>query len=1201
MSKFNEHSKNLKIYSIMKRIKLEKLFALGIIFLLLTSTFLIFIPKIEAQNRFSGKGSGTPSDPYVITNVKQLQEMKYDLKAHYVLGNDIDASETRYWNNGQGFEPIGDYDNPFTGSFDGKGYKIYNLYINRVGNYTGLFGYVGQKGIIKNVGLENVEISSTGGYDVGYDVGGLIGRNEGTVSNSYSTGYVNGTYKVGGLIGDNSGRVSNCYSTGSVNGTTDDVGGLIGRNEGTVSNSYSTGTVNGTLHVGGLIGDNSGTVSNCYSTGYVNGRDLVGGLIGFNVGTVSNSYSTGSVNGTYNVGGLIGDNFGTVSNCYSTGTVNGKSFVGGLIGDNYFGTVSNCYSTGTVNGKSFVGGLIGGNYGIVSNCYSTGSVNGTGGVGGLIGHNDGTVSNSYSTGSVNGTGAVGGLIGHNDGIVSNCYSTGSVNGNNLVGGLIGYNERTVSNSFWDIQTSGRMYSAGGTGKTTAEMKNVRTYTDVAWSKGLDSPWDFVGNPYDDKGNEDIWDIKPNINNGYPYLTTILSKEKWTVMAYLNGDNNLEGDALRIFNELEKAGSTPYVNIVALIDRHPEFDSSDGNWASTRLYKIDKDDDLKNIHSTLLEELELNMGDVKTLSWFIEKVMNLYPAEHYALILFDHGYGWEGISYDWSSNKDYLDMTELKEALSKAKSKIDLLIFDACLMSMVEVAYQIKDYVNLMVASEAVKFTETSPGLWGFAVYPYTSTISKLMNNPNMNAKELAKIFIEEYAKLYEPIAVWAATISALDLSQLDELADALDELALLLIDKLDSYKSQIKDARDFSWEFMALDVRLAWPPIKTWKTGFIDLGNFLDFLKYKINDEEVKRKVDNVKEKMKNVIFDKWDNVAFPHSGLSIYFPSFKSEFLGKSGWYAKLSFSIEHYWDDFLSNYFESLFSIVSIFSRAEKDIEGVMIVIDYLSFHFTPVMIDLTKGEHSFDASPLYIDWSSKRIYVFDHWENKTLKVISYSYHLLYKVEYDGEELYAIYKSFGTGTAIILKKSSSKLYLHAYDNLGRHVGFNHEKNQTEIQIPGSYYYDDLNGTISILLPANITDLKIIIDATKSEQPIENYSLMIQVYKEGNLVSSTSLSSQININTKKEYSLQLTGDLKPILNELTTTPTTPSPSPTLPTPTQPPSPTSPTLPVTTPIQSPTKSPSAAIPLNIELIIIIIVIAATLASLVIVFRKYKTK
>jgi hypothetical protein len=152
----------------------------------------------------------------------------------------------------------------------------------------------------------------------------------------------------------------------------------------------------------------------------------------------------------------------------------------------------------------YVGGLIGWNWGTVSNCYVTGSVKGYYYVGGLIGY-------------------VARLIGGNIyGTVSNCYSTASVKGEVFVGGLIGYNGGTVSNSFWDIQTSGLKYSHGGTGKTTEEMKNVRTYTDVAWSKGLDSPWDFVGNPYDDKGNEDIWDINPNINNGYPYLTASIS-------------------------------------------------------------------------------------------------------------------------------------------------------------------------------------------------------------------------------------------------------------------------------------------------------------------------------------------------------------------------------------------------------------------------------------------------------------------------------------------------------------------------------------------------------------------------------------------------------------------------------------------------------------------------------------------------------
>jgi len=97
----------------------------------------------------------------------------------------------------------------------------------------------------------------------------------------------------------------------------------------------------------------------------------------------------------------------------------------------------------------------------------------------------------------------------------------------------------VLNSFWDIEISGLKTSAGGTGKTTAEMKNVRTYTDVGWSKGLESPWDFVGNPYDDKGNEDIWNIDSNINDCYPYLTTIKIGELSKVNAKAKGSNEIQ--------------------------------------------------------------------------------------------------------------------------------------------------------------------------------------------------------------------------------------------------------------------------------------------------------------------------------------------------------------------------------------------------------------------------------------------------------------------------------------------------------------------------------------------------------------------------------------------------------------------------------------------------------------------------------------
>ena len=290
-------------------------------------------PHGSSAAGFSGSGSGTAENPYIITTVEQLQEMRNDLAAHYALGNNIDASGTVNWNGGAGFEPVGTWDNEFTGSFDGRGYKIYDLHIDRSGtNYVGLFGCVGGVSVVENVGLESVNVVGS------RYVGGLVGYNSGTVSNSYSTGSVSGNYLVGGLVGHNSYTVSDSYSTGSVTGIVN-VGGLVGWHVGTVSNSYSTGPVSGSSFVGGLVGHNSGgTVSDSYSTGSVVGGDggHVGGLVGYNFGIVSNSHSTGPVSCTSDVlpggvGGLVGVNSGPVSNSYSTGPVTGSIATGGLV------------------------------------------------------------------------------------------------------------------------------------------------------------------------------------------------------------------------------------------------------------------------------------------------------------------------------------------------------------------------------------------------------------------------------------------------------------------------------------------------------------------------------------------------------------------------------------------------------------------------------------------------------------------------------------------------------------------------------------------------------------------------------------------------------------------------------------------------------------------------------------------------------
>jgi hypothetical protein len=265
-----------------------------------------------------------------------LDAVRNNLGGHYILMNDLDSTTAGYAelaspiaNGGIGWRSIGTSSNTFSGTFDGQGYEIRNLFSNHPGEmYVGLFSAVGEGGVIQNIGVVNADVTGYGG------VGGLVGDNEGTVSNSYTTGSVNGTGWVGGLMGVNLGTLSNSYSTASVTGD-ERVGGLVGWNEAsTVINSYSTGSVTGRYSVGGLVGASSGTISNSYSTGSVTGDTNVGGLVGENTATVSNSYSKGSVTGDERVGGLVGDNFGTVSYSFWDIQTSGQATSDGGTGKN---------------------------------------------------------------------------------------------------------------------------------------------------------------------------------------------------------------------------------------------------------------------------------------------------------------------------------------------------------------------------------------------------------------------------------------------------------------------------------------------------------------------------------------------------------------------------------------------------------------------------------------------------------------------------------------------------------------------------------------------------------------------------------------------------------------------------------------------------------------------------------------------------
>ncbi|RZJ07638.1 MAG: hypothetical protein EOO54_23320, partial [Haliea sp.] len=194
------------------------------------------------------------------------------------------------------------------------------------------------------------------------------------------------------------------------------------------------------------------------------------GLIGYSVsGTLKNLVLANvDITGGYNVGAMVGGTLGNpVQNILASGRVVATAgAAGGVVGFLRNGSLSASAMSGTVSGVNSVGGLVG---------YSGGSIN-----------------NSYSTASVTASGDyAGGLVGRNAGSsISNSYATGAVTGGSNLGGLVGENTGTVAGSFWDTQTSGRSSSAGGTGKTTAEMKQQATFAgwDIDNAGGTGKVW-----------------------------------------------------------------------------------------------------------------------------------------------------------------------------------------------------------------------------------------------------------------------------------------------------------------------------------------------------------------------------------------------------------------------------------------------------------------------------------------------------------------------------------------------------------------------------------------------------------------------------------------------------------------------------------------------------------------------------------------
>ncbi len=369
--------------------------------------------------------------------------------------------------------------------------------------------------------------------------------------------------------------------------------------------------------------------------------------------------------------------------------------------------------------------------------------------------------------------------------------------------------------------------------------------------------------------------------------------RWTVLVYLDGDNNLERDALDDFAEMAVVGSSDALNIVVQFDRTPGYDARYGDWQGTLRFRVTKGM-LPTPDNALADLGEQNMGDPRTLQEFVSWGMHNFPAKRFALVIWNHGDGWRALSllkerrkavcWDDTNGRDALDMAELRQALSDITDggsvPIDLLAFDACLMAMIEVDAQIAPYARVRVASE-----DTEPG----EGYPFHTILADLAADPDMTEEELARVIVERYYQEYE-----GETQSAVVLGDRNAaLVAAVDRLARALRAFADS-----PSGRDV--------VRAVRDEVQFFRTDYVDLYDLAGRLQAAVDEEEVRVAAQEVMENVSAVTIHERHGPYRPNAhGTSIYFPTrpddWDSRYAGGDDY---LAFTAATQWDEFLMDY---------------------------------------------------------------------------------------------------------------------------------------------------------------------------------------------------------------------------------------------------------------------------------------------------------
>jgi len=410
-----------------------------------------------------------------------------------------------------------------------------------------------------------------------------------------------------------------------------------------------------------------------------------------------------------------------------------------------------------------------------------------------------------------------------------------------------------------------------------------------------------------------------------FRVTGLAKSKWTFMVYLDADNNLEPAGIGDFMEMSSVGSSEDVNIIVQMDRRDGYDTSYGNWTGTRRFLIQKND---TPAVTPLDDLgEKNMGDPGVLQDFVEWGVMNYPAQHYALVIWNHGDGWRVLleertvkvrtaltrgEPDWGvarlvatddTDNDVLYMKEVQTALESAKQnlqehlntevKLDIVGYDACLMGMVEVSYAMRNVANCMVGSE-----NTEPGNG----WPYHTILNALVSEPTSTPEVLASDIVTKYVNSY-PTST-GITQSAVDISKLNSLVAKIDAFTI----KANTEWSGLNTARTNTLQYHP-----SWSP-SCWG---VDLWDFADEVYNRVTSTDIKTASLDVKNAINEFVIKESHSSDMAGSyGVAIYFPPSLTAFNNdpehsgyeQSNGFMVVDFVKDHDWDKWLQDFYSNI-----------------------------------------------------------------------------------------------------------------------------------------------------------------------------------------------------------------------------------------------------------------------------------------------------